>query len=184
MYGISWTHLFPLGISVEARVESGLITIQLFVAETERQVFRHIRRKEYRLAVGTHYRPTPIHQACYSPRHGRDSRAGTMILFHLRIYNRAQPLPVTTTGQMGLLEHCRRRSTRRGRRTVYGTTGRPEQRTPLANPPGPHDLPGTTGRSGTADAAADSAEAAVPSEGLRAVRSSERTMPEYTATRG
>ncbi len=35
-----------------------------------------------------------------------------------------------------------------------------------------------------ADAAADSAEAAVPSEGLRAGRSSGRAEPEYTAARG
>ncbi len=35
---------------------------------------------------------------------------------------------VMTTGRQGLLEHGQRRSIRRGRRTVYGTTGRTEQR--------------------------------------------------------
>jgi hypothetical protein len=46
--------------------------------------------------------------------------------------------------------------------------GRPEQRTPLPNPPGPQDLSGTTDLPGAVDADADSAEAAVPSDGLRA----------------
>jgi hypothetical protein len=40
------------------------------------------------------------------------------------------------------------------------------------------------GRTETADAAAVSAEAAVPSEGLRAGRSRGRTKQEYTAARG
>ncbi len=64
------------------------------------------------------------------------------------------------------------------------TTGRLEQRMTLPNSQGPQDLPGTKGRLGAADATADLAEAAVPSEGLQAGRSSRRTKPEYTATRG
>jgi hypothetical protein len=55
---------------------------------------------------------------------------------------------------------------------------------PLPNLQGPQDLPGTTGQPGAANAAADSAEAAVPSEGLRAGQGSGRTKPEYTAARG
>jgi hypothetical protein len=35
-------------------------------------VFRRIRRREYRRAVGTHYRPTRRNQAGYSPRRRRD----------------------------------------------------------------------------------------------------------------
>ncbi len=44
-----------------------------------------------------------------------------------------------------------------------------------AESPAPQDLPRTTGRPGAADADADSAEAAVPSEGLRAGRRRQRT---------
>ncbi len=44
--------------------------------------------------------------------------------------------------------------------------------------------PGTTGLPGAADADADSAEAAVPSEGLLAGRSCRRTMPLYTVASG
>ncbi len=43
------------------------------------EVFRSILRKEYILAVGTHYWQTRIHQAGFSPRHRRDDRAGTTI---------------------------------------------------------------------------------------------------------
>ncbi len=39
-----------------------------------------ILRKKYRRAVGTHYGPTLMHQAEFSPRHRRDCRAGTTIL--------------------------------------------------------------------------------------------------------
>ncbi len=44
------------------------------------RVIRSILRKEYRRAVGTHYGQTRRHQAGYSPRHRRDSRAGTTML--------------------------------------------------------------------------------------------------------
>ncbi len=94
--------------------------------------------------------PTPSEgQHC----HGR---AGTAILYHLSIYHRTQPLPVATTGRMGLLEHGQRCSTCQGRRTLHGAKGRPAQRRQVPNPPGQQDLPGTTGRQGAADAAADS----------------------------
>jgi hypothetical protein len=46
----------------------------------------------------------------------------------------------TVTGRLGLLEYGQRRRTRRDRRTVYGTTGRPEQRTPPPTPPRPQYL--------------------------------------------
>ncbi len=45
-----------------------------------RILFRHILRKKYRLAVGTHYGRTRIQQAGFSLRHRRDGRAGTTIL--------------------------------------------------------------------------------------------------------
>ncbi len=64
---------------------------------------------------------------------------------------------VMTTGK----EHGQRHCTCRGGRTVYGTMGRPEHRTPPPNTPAPQDLSGTTGRPRAADAAADSAGAAV-----------------------
>ncbi len=137
-------------------------------------MFHRIRHKEYRVAVGTRYGPTRIHQACYSPRHRRDGRADTTILYHLRIYLRTQPQPVSTTG----LEHGQRRRSRRGRRTVHRTTGRPEQRTPLPNPPGPQDCPGTTGW------LEQQTLLQLPHEGLRARRSSGWTKPEYTTARG
>ena len=110
------------------------------MGQSEADVFRRTRRWKYRRAVGTHYGPTRIHQADYSPRHRRDGRAGTTILYHLRICHRAEPLQGATTGRTGLRE--------------YGATP--------SNPPGPQDLSGTTGRAGAADAAADAAEAAVP----------------------
>ncbi len=51
------------------------------------EVFRHIRRKKSRRAVRTHWHHRSIrrHQAGYSPRHWRDSRAGTTILVHPHI---------------------------------------------------------------------------------------------------
>ncbi len=44
------------------------------------------------------------------------------VLYHLRIYHRTQPLLVTTTGRMGLLEQGRRRTRRGtgGSRTFWG----------------------------------------------------------------
>ncbi len=105
-------------------------------------VFRRIRQWKYRRAVGTHYGPTRIHPADYSPRHRRDGRAGTTMLYRHRIYRRAQPLQVVTTGLTGLLEYGQRRRIRRGRRTFKDC--------------GP-------GRAGAADAAADFAGVAVPS---------------------
>ncbi len=47
---------------------------------------------------------------------------------------------------MELLEHEQRSHIRRDRTTVYGTTSRPEQRTPLPIPQGQQDLLGTMGR--------------------------------------
>ncbi len=56
-------------------------------------MFRRILRKKYRPAVGTHYWPTQIHQARYSPRHRRDGRAGTTILQRVSaFYDRTKAL--------------------------------------------------------------------------------------------
>ncbi len=63
----------------------------------------------------------------------------------------------------------------------YGPAGAADT---AAEPPAPQDIPGTTGQPGAADADADSAEAAVPSEGLLAGWRRRRTMPEYTAACG
>jgi hypothetical protein len=72
---------------------------------------------------------------------------------------------VMTTGRPGLLEQGQRRRIRRGRRTIYGTTGRMEQRTPPPSCRHRRTFRGTTGRSRAADAAVDSAGAAVPLRG-------------------
>ena len=69
-------------------------------------VFRHILlRKKYRRAFGTHYGPTLTHQACYSPRHGRDGRVQvgqwhyyTLLSLHLPPY---LGNPATTSGDYG-----------------------------------------------------------------------------------
>ncbi len=56
-----------------------------------------------------------------------------------------------STGRPGLLEHRQRRRIRRGRRTVYGTTGRTEQWEAAAELLVPQDLSkdyGLTGSSG------------------------------------
>ncbi len=98
----------------------------------------------------------------YSPRHRWDSIAGTTILYHLCILRRTQALHSADQGR-GCWSTGN--ATRRGRRTVYWTTGQPEQREPLPNTPAPQDPSGTTGLPGAADAAADSARAAVHSEG-------------------
>ena len=70
-----------------------------------------------RLAVGTHYGPTGIHWADYSPRNRRDGSAGTTMLYHLHIDSLAHSLSVMTTGRQELLEHGHRRRFRRGRRS-------------------------------------------------------------------
>ncbi len=109
----------------------------------------------------------------------------TLSFPHLPDYPWTQPLPVATTGRM-VLEHEQRNRTRRRAAGTIGTftVPRQEQRTPLSNPPGPQDFSGTTARPRAADAAADSAKATVPFEGLQAGRSSGRTKPKYTAARG
>ena len=136
-------------------------------------MFRHILRKKYRRAVGTHCGPTRMHQAGFSPRHRRDGRAGTTILQLVSAsYNRTKVLQ-SDYGPAGLLEQGQRRRIRRSRRTVLrdygpqeaasscrravGTTGTfqglradREQRTPPTTPPGPQYLQGTTGLDGSA----------------------------------
>ncbi len=89
---------------------------------------------------------------------------------------------VMTRGRPVLLEHGQRPRTCRARRTVlrdYGTAGAADA---AVDPPPPPDLPGTTGWPRAVDAAGDSAEAFIPSEGLRAGRRCRRTMPEYKRT--
>jgi hypothetical protein len=95
-----------------------------------------------------------MHQAGFSPRHwsdGRPGRAGTTILQLVSaFYDRTKHFSVTR-GRQVLLEHGQRRRTRRGRRTVYGTTGRTEQREAAAELSVQQDLSkdyGPTGSSG------------------------------------
>jgi hypothetical protein len=84
-------------------------------------LFRHIQHKEYRRAVGTYYWQTRRHQVCYSPRHRRDSRAGTMILIiSASTAGPIHSLPAMTTGRTELLEHGHRRRIQWGRRTFQG----------------------------------------------------------------
>ncbi len=59
---------------------------------------------------------TRMHRVDYSPRHRRDGRAGTTILYQARIYRRTHSLSVMTTGGQ-LLGHGHRRRYRLGRRT-------------------------------------------------------------------
>ena len=81
-------------------------------------MFRRILRKKYRRAVGTHYGPTRIHQADYSPRHRRDGRAGTTILQLFSLPTTGPRHFPSDNGPDGLLEQGQRRRIRRSRRTV------------------------------------------------------------------
>ena len=74
------------------------------------------------------------------PSHWRNSKADTKTLHYLRIYRRTKLLQVATTGRTGLLERWHHCSIGWGSRTFSGTTG----------------------RAIAADAAGDSAGAAVP----------------------
>ncbi len=76
-----------------------------------------------------------------------------------------------------MAKHGQRSSTSRN----YGPAGAADDD---ANPTAQRDLSGSTALPGAADAATDSAEAAGPSEALRAGRSSGRTKPEYTVVEG
>jgi hypothetical protein len=74
---------FPPGVACGAEGEvavSDSTTSGAAPTSPPEGVFRRTRRWKYRRAVGTHYGPTRIHQADYSPRHRRDGRAGTTIL--------------------------------------------------------------------------------------------------------
>ncbi len=68
--------------------------------------------------------------------------------------------------------------------TVYGTTGRRSSRKPPPSCQYHRTYPRTTGQPEAADAAVNSARAAVPFEELRAGRIRRMAMPEYTAARG
>ncbi len=128
-------------------------------------LFRRIRCKEYRRAVGTHYGPTRRYQAGYSPRHRRAGRAGTLILCHLRIRRTKAPLgddygparscwsmgnaaaPARAVGpftglRAGLSSGRRRRAAGAAgpSRDFQGLRAGPEQRTPTRTPPGPQYL--------------------------------------------
>ncbi len=125
-------------------------------------MFHSIQRKEYGLAVGTHYGPTRIHpsQAGFSLRHRRDSRAGTTIL-HLvsAFYDRTKVLisdyvPAGAAGSWVTQPHPPGPQDRSTGLRAGGSSGKP--------PPKPQDLPRTTGRPGAADDVVDSAGAAVP----------------------
>ncbi len=133
-------------------------------------VSRCILRKEYRLAVGTHYGLTRICQAGLSLCHRRGGRAGTTILQRVSASDDRTKALISDYGPAGLLEQWQRRRTRRSRRTVLrdywpkeaarsrrqavGTTGpfqgpraNREQRTPLPpSTPPCGDIPvGSTG---------------------------------------
>ncbi len=138
-------------------------------------MFHSILRKKYRRAVGTHNGPTRMHQAGFSPRSWRDCKAGTTIMstilqLTLAFYDRTQALlsdygPARAAGAWATPQHpLEQQDSSRD----YGPDGA------LSGKPPPscwyrRTFP-TTGGPGAADAAVDSAEAAVPSEELRAGR--------------
>ncbi len=116
-------------------------------------------------------------------RHRRDGRAGTTILYHLRILRQTQaPL----SDDYGQAEGCwsmgnaaapagavgpftgLRAGWSSGRRRQAACAAGPADA--AAEPPAPQDFPGTTGWQGAADADDDPAGAAVPFEGLLARR--------------
>jgi hypothetical protein len=148
-------------------------------------LFRRILRKMYRRAVGMPYGPTRIRQAGFSLCHRRDGRAGTTIL---------QRVSACDDRTKALISD-------------YGPAGAPGARATPPNPPEPQDrstglraggsskqpppscryrrtFPKTTGRPGAADAADDSAGAAVPARDYGPGRIRRMAMPEYTAASG
>jgi hypothetical protein len=71
-------------------------------------------------AVWTYYGLNQIHLADNSPRHLKDGRAGTTILYYLgiRVYSQTRSLSAMSMGQMKLLEYGQRCRIRQGRRTI------------------------------------------------------------------
>ncbi len=135
-------------------------------------------------AIGTHYGPTRIRQAEFSLCCRRDGRAGTTILQLVSASDdRTKALP-SDYGPAGLLEQGQCRRIRRSRRTVLRDYGPEEAASHRPSCRYHRTFPRNTGRPGAADAAVDSAGAAVPSEELRAGRICRMAMPEYTAASG
>ncbi len=131
----------------------------------QRTLFRRILRTKYRRAVGTHYGPTRMHQAGFSPRHRRDGRAGTTILLLVSaFFDRTKALisdygPAGAAGTWATPPHP---PGPQDRLWVYG----PEEAAGSRRRPScryRRTFPRTTVRPGAADAAVDSAGAAVPS---------------------
>ncbi len=81
-----------------------------------------------------------MHQAGFSPRHQRDSRAGTTILHLVSASDDRTKALISDYGPAGLPEQGQRRSIHRGRRTALGTTGRTEQWGAAAELSVPQDL--------------------------------------------
>jgi hypothetical protein len=86
------TQVFPPGRLLRCRRRIGrLPTSGAAQTSLPEGMFRIIRRKEYRLGVGTHYGPTRIHQAAYSPSHQRHDIAGTTIQYSIISTSTAGP---------------------------------------------------------------------------------------------
>ncbi len=115
-------------------------------------MFRRIRRKEHRRAVGTHYGPTRRHQAGYSQRHRRDGRADTTILYHPRIHRWTQALLNDDYGPAGGCWNMGNAAAPAGAVGLFtGLRAGREQRTPTLTPPRPQYLPRDYGPDGDAD---------------------------------
>ena len=69
-----------------------------------------------------------------------------MILYHFRIYRRAQPLQVAITGRTGLLEHGHAAASVGAAGPLQGLRAWPEQQTPPPILLGLQYFPGITGR--------------------------------------
>ena len=151
------------------------------------QVFRLILRKEYRQAVGTHYGQTRIRQSEFSLCHRRNSRAGTTILQLVSASDDRTKTLLSDYGPARLLEQRQRSRIRRSSRIVLRDYGPEEAASSRRRAVGTTDhrtFPRTTDRPGAADAAVDSAGAAVPFEELRAGRIRRMAMLAYTAASG
>jgi hypothetical protein len=89
-------------------------------------MFRHILRKKYRRAVGTHYWPTRIRQARFSLCHRRDGRAGTTILQLVSVPDFRTKALLSDYRPAALPEQGQRHSICRSRRIVLRDYG-PEE---------------------------------------------------------
>ncbi len=135
-----------------------------------RELLSHrILRKEYGRAVGTHCRPTRMHQAGFSLRYRRDGRAPTSLCLlrpdQALLSNfgpagaaGARATPPHPPGPQDRLREYGPDGAAGSRRRAVGTAGPSqglradrEQRTPPSTPPGPQYFRGTTGRTDPPD---------------------------------